>query len=168
MFYLLTDTWLQSFHHWNMCHLQNLVCRLIFNTISLQESLNTNFLLDNLFPMPFHPSLKLLFTVETKHILFLICLVCSRKVLPHKFKVWELGWLSQYSVWLRTGPPGKPGSIPDREKEIFSSSLCVQTSSGAHPDSCRMGAVGPLPRCKARPRHDADHSPPSSAEVMNE
>jgi hypothetical protein len=47
----------------------------------------------------------------------------------------------------------------------FSSSLCVQTGSGAHPASCTMGTGGG----KARPGRDADHSPPpSSAEVVNE
>jgi hypothetical protein len=47
--------------------------------------------------------------------------------------------------------------------EDFSSSLCVQTGSGAHPASCTMGTGG-----KAGPGRDADHSPPSSAEVVNE
>jgi hypothetical protein len=47
--------------------------------------------------------------------------------------------------------------------EDFSSSLCVQTGSGAHPASCKMGTGD-----KARPGRDADHSPPSSAEVVNE
>jgi hypothetical protein len=50
----------------------------------------------------------------------------------------------------------------------FSSSLCVQTCSGAYPASCTMGTVGPFPGGKARPRRDADHSTPSSAEVVNE
>jgi hypothetical protein len=50
----------------------------------------------------------------------------------------------------------------------FSSSLCVQTGSGAHPASCTMGTGGPFPGGKARPGRDADHSPPSSAEVVNE
>jgi hypothetical protein len=31
-----------------------------------------------------------------------------------------------------------------------------------------MGTGGPLPGGKARPGRDADHSPPSSAEVQNE
>jgi hypothetical protein len=44
---------------------------------------------------------------------------------------------------------------PARAKD-FSSSLCVQTGSGAHPAGR-----------KARPGRDADHSPPSSAEVEN-
>jgi hypothetical protein len=50
----------------------------------------------------------------------------------------------------------------------FSSSLCVQTGSGAHPASCTMGTGGPFSGGKARPGRDADHSPPSSAEVVNE
>jgi hypothetical protein len=50
----------------------------------------------------------------------------------------------------------------------FSSSLCVQTDSGAHPASCTMGTGGPFPGVKARQGRDADHSPPSSAEVVNE
>jgi hypothetical protein len=43
-----------------------------------------------------------------------------------------------------------------------SSSLCVQTGSGAHPASCTMGTGGPFPGGKARQGRDADHSPPSS------
>jgi hypothetical protein len=50
----------------------------------------------------------------------------------------------------------------------FSSSLCVQTESGTHPASCTVGTGGPFPGGKARPGRDADHSPPSSAEVENE
>jgi hypothetical protein len=46
--------------------------------------------------------------------------------------------------------------------------ICVQTGSGAHPASCTMGTGGPFPGGKARPGRDADHSPPSSAEVKNE
>jgi hypothetical protein len=52
--------------------------------------------------------------------------------------------------------------------KYFSSSLCVQTGSEAHPASCTMGTGGPFPGAKARPGRDADHSPPSSAEVENE
>jgi hypothetical protein len=50
----------------------------------------------------------------------------------------------------------------------FSSSLCVQTGSGAHPASCTMRTGGPFPGGKAQPGRDADHSPLSSAEVVNE
>jgi hypothetical protein len=35
------------------------------------------------------------------------------------------------------------------EAEDFSSSLCVQTGSGAHPASCTMGAGGPFPGGKS-------------------
>jgi hypothetical protein len=52
--------------------------------------------------------------------------------------------------------------------EDFSSSLCVQTGSGAHPAPCPMGTGGPFLGGKARPGRDADYSPPSSAEVKNE
>jgi hypothetical protein len=50
----------------------------------------------------------------------------------------------------------------------FSSSLCVQTGSGAHPASCTMGPGDPFPGGTARPGRAADHSPPSNAEVENE
>jgi hypothetical protein len=40
--------------------------------------------------------------------------------------------------------------------------------SGAHPASCTMGTGSPFPGGKARPGRDDDHSPPSSAEVVNE
>jgi hypothetical protein len=50
----------------------------------------------------------------------------------------------------------------------FSSSLCVQTGSGAHPASCTMGNVSTFPGGKARPGRDADHSPLCRAEVVNE
>jgi hypothetical protein len=50
----------------------------------------------------------------------------------------------------------------------FSSYLCVQTGSGAHPASYTVGTGSPFPGGKARPGRDAGHSPPSSAEVKNE
>jgi hypothetical protein len=50
----------------------------------------------------------------------------------------------------------------------FSSNLCVQTGSGAHTASCTMGTGGPFPGGKAWPGRDADHSTPSSAEVVDE
>jgi hypothetical protein len=61
---------------------------------------------------------------------------------------------------------GVPNSAGAKD---FSSNLCVQTGSGAHPASCTMGTGGTFPGgVKTRPRRDADHSPPSSAEVENE
>jgi hypothetical protein len=50
----------------------------------------------------------------------------------------------------------------------FSSSPCDQTGYEAHPASCTMGTEGPFPGGKARPGRDGDHSPPPSAEVVNE
>jgi hypothetical protein len=47
---------------------------------------------------------------------------------------------------------------PAGAKDI-SSSLCVQTGSGAHPASCTMSTGGSFSGGKARPRRDADHSP---------
>jgi hypothetical protein len=49
------------------------------------------------------------------------------------------------------------------EAKDFSSNL-----SGALPASCSVGTESPFPRGKARPGRDSDHSPPSSAEVVNE
>jgi hypothetical protein len=49
-----------------------------------------------------------------------------------------------------------------------SSSPCVQTGPGDHPAPYPMGTGGSFPGGKARPGRDADHSPPSSAEVKNE
>jgi hypothetical protein len=59
------------------------------------------------------------------------------------------------------------GSIADRGRD-FSSSLYVQTGSGAHPASYPMGTGDPFPGGKARPGRDANHSPPSNVEVKNE
>jgi hypothetical protein len=45
------------------------------------------------------------------------------------------------------------------EAKEFSSSLCVQTGSEAHPTSCTIGTVGAFLGGKERPGHDAVHSP---------
>jgi hypothetical protein len=63
---------------------------------------------------------------------------------------------------------GDRGSVPGRGKRDFSSKLCVQGGSRAHPASCTVGTGGTFPGCNARPGRDADDSPPSSAEVVNE
>jgi hypothetical protein len=49
----------------------------------------------------------------------------------------------------------------------FSSSLCVQTSSEAHPAFYPV-SVEVLSGGKVRPGHDADNSPPYNAEVKYE
>jgi hypothetical protein len=58
------------------------------------------------------------------------------------------------------------GSIPGRGKGFFLQPVCPDRL-GAHPASSTMGTGGPFPGGKARPGRDADHSPPSSAEVVN-
>jgi hypothetical protein len=65
--------------------------------------------------------------------------------------------LDDRAIWVRSQAGAKD----------FSSSLFVQTGSGAHPAYCPMGTGGPFSGGKARPGRDADHSPPSSAEVVN-
>jgi hypothetical protein len=62
---------------------------------------------------------------------------------------------------------GRSGFDPWQGQRIFPLA-CVQTGSGAHPASYPMGTGGPFPAGEARPGRDADHSPPSSAEVVKE
>jgi hypothetical protein len=64
--------------------------------------------------------------------------------------------------------PGYGLDDPRQRWKDFSSSLRVQTGSGAHPVSYPMGTRGPFPGAKVRPGRDADHSTPSNAEVENE
>jgi hypothetical protein len=71
--------------------------------------------------------------------------------------------VSDYGLYDRAIGVRSPAGAED-----FSSNLCVQTGSGAHPVSCTMSTGGPYPGSKARPGRDADHSSPSSAEVVNE
>jgi hypothetical protein len=71
--------------------------------------------------------------------------------------------VSDYGLGDRTIGVRFPAGAKD-----FSCSLCVQTGSEAHPASCTMGTGGPFPGGKARLGHDANHSLPSSAEVVNE
>jgi len=49
---------------------------------------------------------------------------------------------------------------------LLSNHLCVQNSSVAHTVSCLMGTRVPSPGVK-RPGREANHSPPSNAEVKN-
>jgi hypothetical protein len=54
---------------------------------------------------------------------------------------------------------GATGVRSPTETKNFSSSLCIQTNSEAHPASYPMGTGYPLPGCKTRPGRDADHAP---------
>jgi hypothetical protein len=56
----------------------------------------------------------------------------------------------QLAIQLRTARPDDRVRSPT-EAEDFSSSLCVQTGSGAHPAFCPMGTGSPFPGGKARP-----------------
>jgi hypothetical protein len=60
------------------------------------------------------------------------------------------------------------GVRPPTEAEDFSSNFCIQTGSGAHPSSYTVGTGGSFPGGKAQLGCDANHSPPSSAEVKKE
>jgi hypothetical protein len=75
----------------------------------------------------------------------------------------SVGTVSDYGLDDRTIEVRSPAKAKD-----FSSNLCVQTGSGAHPASCTIGTGGPFPGAKAQPAHDVDHSPPSSVEAENE
>jgi len=55
------------------------------------------------------------------------------------------------------------GSNPGGERDFPP----VQTGPGAHPASCKMG-TGSFPGDKVRPGSTDDHSPPSSAAVMEQ
>jgi hypothetical protein len=68
------------------------------------------------------------------------------------------------TVWLRTG---RTGFDPQQRQRIISSSLCVQTSSEAHPASYPMGTGDYFLRVK-RGRGVSLPLTPSSAEVKNE
>jgi hypothetical protein len=104
-----------------------------------------------------------------------IIFYCNIKIDSTLFKTsWHKKWFSNYKVSSVSTVSGY--RLEDRAIEVrspaeardFSSSLCIQTESEAHPVSCTMGTGGPFPGTKARPGRDADHSPPSSAEVVNE
>jgi hypothetical protein len=63
--------------------------------------------------------------------------------------------------WTPEGP-----EFESREWQEFSPLHVVQTSSGAHPASYKMGTWGCFDGVM-RPGHEADHSPSTSAEVKN-
>jgi hypothetical protein len=73
---------------------------------------------------------------------------------------------AQSLQWLTTD--WTTGVRSPTEAQNLSSSPCVQTGSGAHPASCTMGTCDLFSGSKARPGRDADHSPPSSADVKYE
>jgi hypothetical protein len=65
--------------------------------------------------------------------------------------------------------------LGDREIEVRSPAAAkgfflqpVSRPSEVHPASYQMGTGDPFSGAKARPGHDVDRSPPSSADVKNE
>jgi hypothetical protein len=93
------------------------------------------------------------------------------------FSLQEMGkTITNLRSWVSSGSIVSGYGLDDRAIGVrspagakdFSSILCVQTGSGAHPASSSMGTEDPFPGAKARSGRDADHSPPSSAEVLNE
>jgi hypothetical protein len=94
--------------------------------------------------------------------------------------MYRLLFLIQYTVlaWSRGSSVSIVSGyrLDDRANEVrfpagakdISSKLCVQTGSGAHPAFCTMGTGGHSPGAEARPGRDADHSSPSSVDVVNE
>ena len=71
-------------------------------------------------------------------------------------------WLSLFTKLFCTG-----WTVRDRIPVGTRFSAPVQTGPGAHPASCKMG-TGVFPGGKVLPGRAADHSPPSSAAVMEE
>jgi hypothetical protein len=74
---------------------------------------------------------------------------------------------SSVSIVSAYGLPGDRGSIPGRRKGFFLQPLCPDRLWGP-PSLVYNGYRGRFPGGKARPGRDADHSPPSTAEVVNE
>jgi hypothetical protein len=90
-----------------------------------------------------------------------------------KYKIfWTYIWEPGSSVSLVSGYVLDDRAIDVRSPagaEDFSCSLlCPDRLWGPPSLLCIMGTRGPFPRGKAWPGHDADHSPPFSAEVVNE
>jgi hypothetical protein len=88
---------------------------------------------------------------------------CSFNIGPVMTPDSSVSIVSGYGLDDRAIEVRSPAEIKD-----FSSSLCVHTGSAANAASCTIGTEGPFSGAKARPGRDANHSPPSYAEVENE
>jgi hypothetical protein len=91
------------------------------------------------------------------------------KDIKEAFTNLEAAGLAQ-AVWCLTmgWTTGRSGFDLRQGQRIFPLVSVSRPALGAHPTSCTMGTGGPFPGGKARPGRDADHSPLSSAEVVNE
>jgi hypothetical protein len=96
----------------------------------------------------------------------------SSKVIVVHYSVWQCllsGSCSSVSILSDYGLDGWAIEVRSRQRrKDFYSSLCAQSGFGTHPASCIMDNAAPILGATARPGRDADHSPPSSAEVENE
>jgi hypothetical protein len=90
--------------------------------------------------------------------LLLQCLLFIKRSCGSSVSIVSDYWLNDRAIGVRSLAGAKD----------FSSSLCVQTGSGAHPASCAMGTVGPFPGVKSGRGVKLTTQPPSSAEVKNE
>jgi hypothetical protein len=72
-----------------------------------------------------------------------------------------------YSVWLRARLPGNLVSIPCRGERI-SAVASVSRPALGKTSLLYNGYRLSIPGAKTQPGRDADHSPPSNAEVENE
>jgi hypothetical protein len=79
-------------------------------------------------------------------------MACSGTALP-------LSTSSKHYFRIVSGYDRAIGVLSPAGANDFSSNLCVQTGSGAHPASCTMGTGGPFPGGKARMGREANHSP---------
>jgi hypothetical protein len=93
------------------------------------------------------------------NVYYIICLwavSAGRHAHDHIWRSWgsSVSIVSDYTLDDRATAVRSPVAAKD-----FSSSLCVQTSSEAHPASCLMGTGDPFPGSKAWPGSYADYSP---------
>jgi hypothetical protein len=87
-----------------------------------------------------------------------------RRIYTHFFILKGAG-IAQSVQRLATGWTAEGSQFESRYGQEFSLLHFVRTSSGAHPASYPMGTGRVLSPGVKRPRLEADHSPPTSAEV---
>jgi hypothetical protein len=91
------------------------------------------------------------------------CLRATRRYNTDRFKVYHWPLHNIHSDWLRAGRPRGRSSSPGRSKKFYSSMLSGPVLGPTDPPIQR--ATGALSPDVKRPRRDADHSLPASAEV---
>jgi hypothetical protein len=110
--------------------------------------------------------LKLFGSLQS-HSSFCLCCTCLNPQLNNLTSEFVFLYVHYYRSWGSSVSIVSDYRLDDRatgvrspaEAKDFSCSLCVHTSSEAHPASCPLGTGGFFPRGKARPGRDADLSP---------